>query len=246
MTSSGVVQAKKTVTIYTYHLKAPYVVDVEYEQGLYFDLVLLLNQYQTEHVFKMEYMPRKRLNRDIEQSTLDGLIVGVNPVWFRDTQQSKFAWSEPFMTDRDEFVSNINAPFEYTGQASLYGKTVGGVRGYHYFQVAPVVKIGKASQLETGSELQLLEMIVKQRLEIAVISKATMNYLLAKNKHWESAIHLSEQPHESYGRALLAPKEMSHIIALINKVFQKSEFKQALKQMLKHYHVTSSKSQVKS
>ncbi|WP_105167948.1 substrate-binding periplasmic protein [Pseudoalteromonas sp. T1lg23B] len=246
MSSSGLVAAKQVVTIYAYHLKAPYIIDVEQEQGLYFDFALLLNQYQSEHVFKIEFMPRKRLNRDIEQSTLDGLIIGVNPVWFRDRQQKKFAWSEPFMTDRDEFVSNIKAPFEFAGQASLYGKTIGGVRGYHYFQVAPAVKIGKADQLETSTELQLLEMVVKQRLEIAVISKSTMNYLLAMNKHWDSEIHLSEQPHESYTRSLLAPKDMSHLIELINGVLQKSKFKQELKQMLMRYHVTDSLSHIKS
>ncbi|WP_170829173.1 MULTISPECIES: substrate-binding periplasmic protein [Pseudoalteromonas] len=246
MITSGVLSAKQTVTLYAYHLKPPYLIDVEQEQGLYFDFALLLNQHQADYSFKVEYMPRKRLNRDIEQNTLDGLIIGVNPVWFRDQQQTKFAWSEPFMTDRDEFVSNISAPFEFVGQASLYGKTVGGVRGYHYFQVAPVVKIDKATQLEMGTELQLLEMLVKKRIEIAVISNATLNYLLAKNKHWENAVHLSNQPHESYSRALLAPKDMRNAVDVINTVLQKSEFKEQLQRLLMRYHITNSALGVKS
>ncbi|BBN81247.1 hypothetical protein PA25_12320 [Pseudoalteromonas sp. A25] len=230
--------AKQQVNIYAYHLKPPYLIDVEEEEGLYFDLTGLLNQFQTTVVFKLEYMPRKRLNRDIEQNTLDGLIIGVSPVWFRDRQQTKFAWSLPFMNDRDEFVSHVKTPFEFENPISLYSKTIGGVRGYYYFQVAPVITLEKATLVETGTELQLLEMVVKQRLDVAVISRATADYLVSQQPHWKNDIYYSKQPHESYMRAIVAEKKMQPVIDNINKLLIDHEFQQALQKLLKKYHIT--------
>ncbi|MBD1581590.1 substrate-binding periplasmic protein [Pseudoalteromonas sp. S16_S37] len=230
--------AAQQVKIYAYHLKPPYLIDVEEEKGLYFDLTKLLNQFQSMINFKLEYMPRKRLNRDIEQNTLDGLIMGVSPVWFRDREQIKFAWSKAFMNDRDEFVSHVKAPFEFDGPSSLYAKTIGGIRGYYYFQVAPVVTLEKAIVVETGTELQLLEMVVKQRLDVAVISRATVNYLVAQNKHWQNDIHFSQQPHEFYSRAMVATKSMQAVIDTINNLMRDPLFDKALNKLLADYHIT--------
>ncbi|CAH9051725.1 hypothetical protein PSECIP111951_01629 [Pseudoalteromonas holothuriae] len=237
--------AKQAVSIYAYHLKPPYIIDSEEEVGLYFDLTTLLNKYQQGFLFKLEYMPRRRLNRDIEQNSLDGLIMGVNPVWFRDRQQKKFAWSVPFMNDRDEFVSHVKTPFEFKGPVSLYNKAVGGVRGYHYFQVAPVIRIEKATLVETGSELQLLEMIVKQRLDVAVISRATVNFFVAQHEYWQKDVYFSELPHESYSRAIVATKQMRDVIKSINEVMKVPAFVQELQQLLAQYHITEKDLEIK-
>ncbi|NOU50926.1 transporter substrate-binding domain-containing protein [Pseudoalteromonas sp. JBTF-M23] len=230
--------ATQQVKVYAYHLKPPYLIDVEEEKGLYFDVTELLNRFQPMIRFKLEYMPRKRLNRDIEQNTLDGLIMGVSPVWFRDREQTKLAWSNAFMNDRDEFVSHVKTPFEFAGPSSLYSKTIGGIRGYYYFQVAPVVTLEKATLVETGTELQLLEMVVKQRLDVAVISRATVNYLVAQKKHWQNDIHFSQRPHEFYSRAIVATKSMQAVIDTINNLMRDPLFDKALNKLLADYHIT--------
>lgn len=197
----------KKVFIYIYHLKPPYIEQLELETGLYFELVELFNLHQSKFQFIPQFVPRKRLNREIENNTLDGMILGVHPVWFKDKKQEKFLWTQPILFDQDEFVSPKSNPFEYKSKDSLNNKNIGGVRGYHYFRVAPVIKEGKAKLTPTSSELRLLEMLIKQRLDLAVISQATLNYYFKIHPDWKSQLHYSRTPHEQYYRALLSPKE---------------------------------------
>lgn len=216
------------VYIYVYHLKPPYIEQLELETGLYFELVQLFNNYQTEFQFVPQFVPRKRLNREIANSTLDGMILGVHPIWFKDKTQTKFLWTPPILHDQDEFISHVNNTFDYLGPVSLYNKNIGGVRGYHYFRVAPILKMGKAKLTPTGSELQLLEMLIKERLDLAVISRATLNYYFAIHPEWQSKIHYSKTPHEQYYRAILSPKSLEKPFNIIKKLMENEEFKSAL------------------
>lgn len=75
------------------------------------------------------------------------------------------------------------------------------MRGYHYFRVAPVLKAGNAKLTPTSSELQLLEMLIKQRLDLAVISRAILNYYFILHPHWRDLVYFSKVPHEQYYRA---------------------------------------------
>ncbi|RZQ55084.1 hypothetical protein C1E23_00685 [Pseudoalteromonas phenolica] len=118
----------KKVFIYIYHLKPPYIEQLELETGLYFELVELFNLHQSKFQFIPQFVPRKRLNREIENNTLDGIILGVHPVWFKDKKQEKFLWTQPILCDQDEFVSPKSNPFEYTSKDSLTNKNIGGVR----------------------------------------------------------------------------------------------------------------------
>ncbi len=215
---------KKTL-IYVYHLKPPYIEHLDLETGLYFEIVALFNRFQNEFEFVTQFVPRKRLNREIDNNTLDGMILGVHPVWFKDKPQKKFLWTKPVLLDQDEFISPKINPFDYLGPVSLYNKSVGGVRGYHYFRVDPVVKIGKAKLTQTSSELQLLEMLIKERLDLAVISRATLNYYFKLNPQWQNKVHYSKTPHEQYYRAILSPKVLDKQFNIINKVLDNPEFK---------------------
>jgi polar amino acid transport system substrate-binding protein len=235
---SRVAFSKDNVQIYAYHLKPPYMIDVEQEIGFYFDLISLINKHQQVANFKLDFLPRNRLNRDIAEAKLDGLIMGANPLWFHDVERKKFVWSRPFMFDQDEFVSHTKAPFEFIDDKSLHEKVIGGVRGHFYFHVDPVVGAKKATLIATGSDHQLLELIVKQRIDVAVISRATVNYLVSENKTWKNEIYFSKLPHERYERAFLAPHALQSRIATIDSLLQMPKFKDELQHLLKRYHVT--------
>jgi polar amino acid transport system substrate-binding protein len=223
-------QSKVTekVFIYIYHLKPPYIEQLDLESGLYFEIVELFNRFQSKYHFVPQFVPRKRLNREIEHASLDGMILGVHPIWFKDKEKTQFLWSKPLLHDQDEFISPRNRPFDYSGEQSLLQKNIGGVRGYHYFRIAPLLKTNQVKLTPTSSELQLLEMLIKQRLDVAVISRATLNYYFNKNPDWREQVYFSNIPHEQYYRALLSPKSLQAPFNIIKNVIEDEGFIAAL------------------
>lgn len=192
------------VVAYVYHLKPPFITDVRKEQGLYFDFAAYVNRKLGQPVMRTEYRPRKRLEPMLLQSDFQGVVLGVNPVWFRDSDEAKYLWTGTLMMDRDEMVSSAQRPVTYNGPASLVGKTVGGVLGHYYFGIDEAVAAGQMLREDTDSELQNLTKVRVQRVDVTIISRSTLDYLF---KHYGGAefYHLSERPHDVFARRVLIP-----------------------------------------
>lgn len=192
-------QAKDTIYLYTYHKKPPFIVDLDSQQGLYFDLAESLSDISVKYKFETVFVPRKRLNVLVEKQALDGLVVGVLPVWFKDKNESKYLWSGGFYPDRDEFVSLNTLPFEYKGKSSLQGKIVGSVAGHYYREINEAVKVGDLLRIDTVGELEVLQLIEKQRVDFGLVSQSVFKYL-RKNQNIQDIFHTSTIPHDQFSR----------------------------------------------
>lgn len=224
------------ISAYTYHLKPPYIIDLESETGLYFDFVDYLSQKVPGFQFHLTYLPRKRLDIYLERNQLNGIIVGVNPAWFKDREEKKYFWTPKIFDDRDDVVSNIQSPLEYQGPESLFGKTIGGVLGYYYFGINEAVGAGKVSREDANSERALLEMIYHKRVTAGIVSNATFNYLVVKHG-WQGRFHLSQQPHDLYTRHVLVPLNLEEVSAAINTVIDNIPNDPAWHKILDKYRI---------
>ncbi|MDO8303937.1 MAG: hypothetical protein Q7T18_11915, partial [Sedimentisphaerales bacterium] len=101
-------------------------------KGLDHDTTRYFNSHTEEFQFSLVYLPRKRLDLLIERDALDGIVIGVNPVWFGDKDEKKYLWTSTFLTDANEVISTKEKAFEYTGLDSLKGMRVGMVLGHYY------------------------------------------------------------------------------------------------------------------
>ena len=133
--SSLFASERQLITLYAYHLKPPFIVDIAHEKGLYFDLATYLNSKQTIYEFHTVFLPRKRLDRYLSNNKLDGLVIGVNPIWFNDSSETLYLWSDSFYQDRDLVISSAKKPIEYQYPNSLLNKRIAGVRGFKYFGI---------------------------------------------------------------------------------------------------------------
>lgn len=70
------VKATETQILYIYHDKPPYVIDLESQKGLYFDLAKLINAVQKDVRVEVRFVPRKRLDKQLERQTFQGFILG--------------------------------------------------------------------------------------------------------------------------------------------------------------------------
>ncbi len=219
--------AKPIVTLYVYHMKAPYIVDLSEQTGLYFDVADVFNRYQQQVTFQTHFLPRKRLDKSVEDASLDGLVMGVNPIWFGDLKHEKYLWTSPIFEDTDDFVSFHKIPFEYEGETSLHQKTIGGILGYKYFGVDELAAKDLLTRVNTNEEIHLLDMLLKQRLDVAIVSRSTRQYLEAKN-HWLGLFHVSEIPHDRYTRHIMALRSRNDEFEIVAKLLENEQVKREL------------------
>lgn len=208
------------VSIYAYHLKPPFIVSEENHQGLYYDFSEYLNEKSQQYTFTTVFVPRKRVELMVNNGQLDGMLLGVNPIWFGDKQEKRFLWSANIYHDQDEMISLSKTPTEYTGPASLKGKVLGGVRGFSYFGVDDLVKSGEVERHDTIGEREILMMLLAGRVDVGIVSRSTYQYLLRK-ENWQNIFHLSQQPHDNYQRRLMAPLQLKNIFEHIAPMIEK-------------------------
>ncbi|MBF0208176.1 MAG: hypothetical protein HQK53_14960, partial [Oligoflexia bacterium] len=195
---------KENVNVYTYHDKPPYYIS-EKGKGIYFSYTELLNKKQNDYKFLVKFLPRIRINTLLEKNGLDGIIIGVNPIWFKDKDKTKYYWTNGFLKDEDVVVSSITRPFEYTGPDSAKGKIWGTVRGLYYFGLEELSQKKEITKEETATELQNLEKLNFNRIDFTVMSRSTLDYY-ERIKHWRKNFAISKVPHDIFERHVLIPK----------------------------------------
>lgn len=213
------------VDVYTYHDMPPYVINFADKQGLYFDFIAELNSNQPDYNFNLIYMPRKRLDYRLEQNKLNGIVLGVNPKWFKDRNQTRYFWSPAIMEDKDVFVSLNKHPVFVSQLNDLKDKRVGGIRGFRYIGVDKLVAEKQITRVDTQTESQLFDMLKKNRVDTAILSIYTF-YFLSENTR--SEYYIAKQHHDAFTRHILIPKQDNKLLfetldnTLINEAFIKN------------------------
>ena len=200
----------KTVYLYTYHNKPPFIVDLKKRTGLFFDLAQYLSQQDSQIQYRTEYIPRKRLDRLIETESLDAVVIGVNPVWFNDISKKRFLWLPPIYKDRDDFVSLSSTPFDFEGPKSFVDKRVVGVAGYYYFGINEAVEKGVLQRVDTIGEKEVLDMLARERADFGIVSRSVFTYLKSQSQ-LPDIYHLSAQPHDIFLRSAFTLKKHKEI-----------------------------------
>ncbi|MBE0366095.1 polar amino acid transport system substrate-binding protein [Pseudoalteromonas ulvae UL12] len=206
---------RQLITLYAYHLKPPFIVDIANEKGLYYDLATYLNIKQKKYEFRTVFVPRKRLDRYLSNKKLDGLVIGVSPMWFNDKNETVYLWSDSFYQDRDLVISSTKKPIDYQEPNSLLNTRIAGVRGFKYFGIDPLVNSGKVVREDTVGEYEVVEMVLKNRADAGIVSESTLLYLNARND-WQGQLFYATNPHDQYTRRILIPEKFSDVLSTIN------------------------------
>ncbi|MBZ9613344.1 substrate-binding periplasmic protein [Rheinheimera maricola] len=203
-------QQRQEVLLLTYHLKAPFIVDLGTQQGLYFELAHYLNQRSTKYWYKTEFVPRKRLDAML-QRPFPHVVVGVQPVWFKQLGD-RMRFSKPILRDSDVFISLKKNAVSDVSPVGLKGKTLLGVQGYRYVGIEQALNNGNLMRVDTLQEEHVLDMLRLGRGDFAIISLSTLNYIFLQGED-KTQFYIADEPHESINRSLMfssADLELQH------------------------------------
>jgi len=212
---------RKVMYLYTYHYMPPYVINSSEKIGLLYDIEHFFNTHQQTYQFSVSYIPRKRLNYLLNSDQFEGMVIGVNPIWFQDVKKTKYLWSEAFINDQDEIISHSNNPIEFSSKEALIGKSIGGIAGFRYHTVDTLVADGLMTRIDTANESQLINMLLKKRFDCAIVSRATTIYYQQLLNAY-TPIYFSSKPHDTFTRHIFAPKqlqaEFETVISLVKQL----------------------------
>ncbi|ATQ74753.1 ABC transporter substrate-binding protein [Massilia violaceinigra] len=211
--------AAEVVTVYTSANFAPLMLGDG--RGMYPDLIGYLNQRKLGKLtFKLQFMPRKRLQVKLEDGSIDGMVIGMMPEWFDDVEQKKYLWSASFAADRYALVSLAAKPVSPDAPASLEGASVGVTLGYHYPGIDAWLAGSRMQRSEGPSDEKNLEKLLLGRLDCVIVAESMARYFMRAHG-MSSKLHLAILASPPTERRMLAPHSHAAAFGKIAPVLKK-------------------------
>ncbi|GAB3758961.1 hypothetical protein GCM10028796_05420 [Ramlibacter monticola] len=202
------------VTIYTYHIHPPFV--LEAGKGLSYELAdTLTRKAKGAATFKIETVTRAQLDKLMATPDFSGVVAWVAPKWMKDEDKTTYLWTTGVMEDANLILSNAKAKIDYKDPSSLKGKQFGGITGHKYAGIDDLVATGAIKREDAEKERNNLRKLEAGRLDAALLPRATANYLL-KEMDLVSKIYIAPTPQSTYTRQILVPKRSPELQKLLN------------------------------
>jgi polar amino acid transport system substrate-binding protein len=193
----------ETITVYTSANFAPLVIDGT--RGIYHEAIDYLNQQSGDGtVYRLAYLPRKRLQMRLEEGSLDGIVIGMMPQWFDDVAQKKYLWTTPFAVDRFVLVSRNEHPVQLAAQGSLAGKSIGLTLGYVYPGIDDWIRRQGLLRQDAISEEINMEKLRRGRIDCVAVSESVARYFVRLHG-LDGSLTLVDLPGRATERRFLVP-----------------------------------------
>jgi polar amino acid transport system substrate-binding protein len=192
--------SEQIVTLSTYHNFPPFITSDG--SGLTYDLADYLTDRSDKFVFKVQLLPRKRLDAMLEKQ--DVIVPWVTPVWFGKDAKERFTWSGSLFEDGSVYVWNSQTDKEFSEPGDLVGHLLGGIRGYRYVGVDQLVENGQIRRQDVATEMQLLQMITRRRIDVGIAPASGTRYIINQER-WAGKFKIAA--HHKYRRSFLLKTE---------------------------------------
>ena len=226
-------QARPTdeVQVWSYYESLPFKTN-EAGEGLSQDFVDLLNQYNVFD-FKLEVIPRVRLNYYLSQD-YSGVVPFVNWQWMGKHSKEKYLWSAPLLHDRNEIISSIESPVQYSGPQSLEGKSFAAIRGRKYAGLEALMAQNKIHRKFVYNEGSVLMLIHSGRVKTSSMARTLLMPHIKKHQ-LQGKIFISKTPLFSFTRHIMTSKSLPDVHAFIEGVVEGLEKNIKWQAILKKY-----------
>ncbi len=210
-----IIVTPKRVPIYTYHTHPPFIIKAGV--GLSYDLAKHLTS-KSNGLFDFEVKPmsRPRVNKMIGQAE-SGIVPWVNPVWFRDQEETNYMWSDKFlMEDGNAVITHKDLKLVYEGPQSLNGLVFGGVRDHVYASIDDYIKkTGRLKRVDAENHLDNFRKLRKKRIGVTITPKSGAEYLIKKGSLQET-LFVSPKLHSSYKRRVIIISKKRSMLVFID------------------------------
>lgn len=200
----------------------PYVFLDDEPSGIAIEMLNRMNQFQKRYQFVPVLTTSRRRYHDFSNKKFDMMMFeDKNWGW----QSFLVNQSEPYVTDAEVYVTQATGNRGQSYFDSFDDKLMVGVLGYHYKFAEFNSDLGYLKKhfnfIPTQNQAQSLELILKKRGDIAVISKSYLNYHFRQFPDDKQKLLISDKHDQTYRHTILI--RQGHIISLdfINQLLLK-------------------------
>lgn len=230
--SAQLLAAPETINVYSYHLHPPFITSPEH--GLSHDVIQLLNnKADGQYQFKLQMVPRRRLNlilsdwtsgqcvAEDNQCNKNWMVLWVNPKWgFGQQATTTFQWKF-LLEDSNSIISLQDHPIEYQGPESLLGLRLGGIGGHRYVGIDEKVEAGLIIRIDGNHERNNVMKLLAQRIDTILLPTSTMQYYLSQDKvikQNKDKFFLSPKKHQEYTRNIMLSRQAIELNKFIEDI----------------------------
>lgn len=231
----NVLFSKETIMVYTYNNYAPFIISSN--KGLSITLVNFLNKNSDDFSFKLQYLPRKRLNYFLKD-WIDGkcqkeifsqcekkwMVIWGNEQWgFEPNKRKNFYWQN-ILKDANVVLSEKSNIVEYKSVKDLFNKSFAGVYGYKYIHVDEYVSKGLITRIDSKKEVNNLYVLKNKRVDVAILPRSVFEYYKKIDKSLNS-LYAAKHYHQEYIRKLFTPFYNTQLIKYLKTLDLMSLYK---------------------
>jgi polar amino acid transport system substrate-binding protein len=197
--------AQTEVTVYTYNDRTPFVVDQARKDGLEYRLCdWLTKESKGTYRFTLRVTTAADVRAKLDAGTLEGVLLGVNPVWFSEAERAKALWTPPILFDKNVVISLGSRKIDFKGPESLAGLRVALVKDWFYPEIGAAFTALKAQRVDFGSEPLALRGMAAGKADVALVSEWTFLYEQLRGD-LAGDFFTADKPASTFERMILVP-----------------------------------------
>ncbi|MEH6633516.1 MAG: transporter substrate-binding domain-containing protein [Halopseudomonas aestusnigri] len=203
-------QITENIPLISYHSHVPFVTNTD--KGLTYDLAAYLTKKSRgRYIFRARVMSRPRVNNLIESSKIF-VVPWVNPVWFKDKDETKFLWTQNvLLLGKNVVISRQDNKLIYKGPNSLSGLKFGGVRGHQYTGIDDFISQSvKTVRIDSDRHLSNIHKLLNGLIDVTSMPSSAANYFISE-LNLEQSLFIAPIPHKSYERKMLISSKRKDI-----------------------------------
>ncbi|MGK0291122.1 MAG: polar amino acid transport system substrate-binding protein [bacterium] len=208
-------------------------------KGLTIDIVKAINSFQKKYQFKIVLTsPRKRY-RDLKNKKIDMLIFeSISWGWKKQHVHA----SNVFLKGGEVYVALAKKGRNQNFFSSFRKKKMVGILGYHYgfanFNSNPKFLKKTYNMYLTNSNKSNIRMILKNKVDIAVVTKSYLDRFFFQNPQFKKRLLVSKKLDQAYQHTMLIKKGIRPDVKEINKILTKMKRSGELAKIWKQYGIT--------
>lgn len=227
--------AKNIVKVGIYEFP-PYVFADNKLDGITLKVIAAMNDFQDQYKFVAVPTTAKRRYSDFEKNKFD-LIIFENKNW--GWQSFPIEASEVFVSGSEVYVTQAETGKGQNYFSDFKNKAMIGVLGYHYkfadYQTEQEIQKKHFNIFLTNSQQKSLELILKSRGDIAVLSKEYLHHHFSHSPADKNKLLISDKVDQIYQHTILVRKNKPLTVQYINTLLDRMKKQSILTSIWKQY-----------
>lgn len=222
------------ITVWNYYNIPPFVIDKK--KGFAKDFVELLNKYSKgKYQFILSNIPRKRLNVYLENNH-QGIVLFVNPIWMGKNANTKYLWTQSFLSDQNEIISSVSNKIYFKTPEELKNLTFVAIRGRKYKGFEDLLKKEEIKKFIVEKESQSLLLISLNRADVTSQPRTIVKPLI-RELNLENKIFLSPTPLFKFSRHIMITRPQYKLHEFLSYFTEDLKNKKEWLTILKKYNL---------